>query len=170
MLKYKVGNLVSAALVGEVHATIDQRNCQGVMRSGIAKELAERIPGLEQNDKDFCLTLSRNPQGAFGLYSSYKYNNVEFFGVYGQLLPSREGRQTNYGALASGLCHVRNWLYESIAGYSKDTKIGIPKIGCGVAKGDWIVVSELVEFIFKDFDVTVYVLDEKEIPPGATRV
>jgi hypothetical protein len=37
-------------------------------------------------------------------------------------------------------------------------KIGFPKIGCGLAGGDWKVVSQIIETIFDGFDVTIYEL------------
>lgn len=168
-MKYKVGNLVSAALAGEVMVVLDQRNTQACMRSGIAKELAERVPGLELQDSKWCKHFNRDPKLILGSYSRFDYKDCSFYGLYGQAYPSTNGRQTNYGALFEAMVNIGNEMCEWNLPPSM-IKIGIPKIGCGVAKGDWSVVSEVLEFIFRDFDVTVYVLNEKEIPPGATRV
>ena len=33
--------------------------------------------------------------------------------------------------------------------------IGFPKIGCGLAGGNWGIVLPKIEEIFKDFDVTI---------------
>jgi O-acetyl-ADP-ribose deacetylase (regulator of RNase III) len=37
--------------------------------------------------------------------------------------------------------------------------IGIPKIGCGLAGGDWDLVRTILDDVFIDYDVTVFVLE-----------
>jgi len=43
-------------------------------------------------------------------------------------------------------------------------KVGLPKIGAGLGGGDWSIISKIIEEELGEFDVTIYVLDEKEIP------
>jgi O-acetyl-ADP-ribose deacetylase (regulator of RNase III) len=38
-------------------------------------------------------------------------------------------------------------------------KIGFPKLGCGLAGGDWNFVSEIIKEVFYDQEVFVYELD-----------
>jgi hypothetical protein len=36
--------------------------------------------------------------------------------------------------------------------------INIPKIGCGLAGGSWDIVSDIIDDVFKDKEITVYTL------------
>jgi hypothetical protein len=59
----------------------------------------------------------------------------------------------NYGALASCLVKFRDC--------DTKTRVGIPYGMCsGLAGGDWEIVLELITFILKDFDVTIYELGD----------
>jgi hypothetical protein len=61
-------------------------------------------------------------------------------------------RHLNYGALATCL--------QKVSHLNKTLRIGLPyKMGAERAGGDWDVVLELVAFILKDFDITVYELE-----------
>lgn len=61
-----------------------------------------------------------------------------------------------YWALAQCLITVGEWCEMN------DThSIHAPRIGCGLAGGDWSVVEPLIEFYLKDCDVYVYDLPEK---------
>lgn len=42
----------------------------------------------------------------------------------------------------------------------KGKHIGLPKIGCGLAKGNWELVSELIQYELFDCDVTVVIYDK----------
>jgi len=37
--------------------------------------------------------------------------------------------------------------------------VGVPKIGCGLAGGDWSIVKGILDEVFSDYDVTVFVQD-----------
>ena len=41
-----------------------------------------------------------------------------------------------------------------------DQTIAIPKIGCGLAGGDWEKVKVIIEDVFSEYDVVVYSLEE----------
>ena len=43
-------------------------------------------------------------------------------------------------------------------------RIGFPRIGAGLGGGDWKVIEAMIKSIFHDEDVTIYVLNEKDIP------
>jgi len=40
-------------------------------------------------------------------------------------------------------------------------KIGIPKIGSGLGGGDWDIIENIVNKVFVDTDIYVYILKEK---------
>lgn len=53
--------------------------------------------------------------------------------------------------------------FETIKEYAKGTNLSIAipyKIGCGIANGDWDIVSKIIDKVFGD-SIVVYKLDEK---------
>lgn len=162
MLKYKVGNLILAALGGEVDAILHCANCQCTMKSGFARELVHEMQMAKWADDN---TSILTPEEKLGTFSHVYTRAVHVFNLYGQLDYGTNQRQVNYGALAEAMTRAKLWLLEN---EDKYVKIGIPMLGAGLAGGDWGIISELAEHIFKDFDVTVYVLDEKHIPVSNT--
>ena len=77
-----------------------------------------------------------------------------------------------YGALMACTMKLKEWIghLEAVKiGLDKkyfpfDTTIHMPRIGCGLAGGDWNIVSEIVEATLGwYFDVFVYDLPEKEV-------
>jgi O-acetyl-ADP-ribose deacetylase (regulator of RNase III) len=41
---------------------------------------------------------------------------------------------------------------------SSNLSIAIPKIGAGLAGGDWKIIGPILDEVFSDYDVTVYEL------------
>lgn len=150
MLKYVEGDAVKAVMTGETTHLLQITNCMGSMGSGIAFQIKSQIPdaykaykqlerdrGLKLGDVSYCHV--RNGMGCvFNLNGQYEYG--------------RNKRQLNYGALAQCLNHLDAYLDTG------DT-IAVPYLmGCDRAGGDWEVVSEMLEFLLKDFEVVVYKL------------
>lgn len=72
-------------------------------------------------------------------------------------LPSQSKRVViDYPALNSALEFVAN------AANNKNASIHMPRIGCGIAGGDWEIVESIIESTCKDLDVYVY-----DLPPRA---
>jgi len=59
----------------------------------------------------------------------------------------------SYNALKTALYGLKE--YCEGWGY---TEIAMPKIGCGLAGGDWDIVKSIIENIFEDITVKVYYL------------
>ena len=130
MIKVIKGNLVSAVLNSEVDMMMHVCNCQGVMGSGIAKEVKERTPEAYKAYKNSSLQLGGYSRVArvVNLYAQDNYG-------YGK-------RHLNYGALSVALTGVFDDLdEEGFAG-----TIGVPyKMGSDRAGGDWTIVLEILE-------------------------
>lgn len=147
-----------ASLKGEVDAIIHCANCHCTMGSGVAKAIVHEMPMVKWCDDETC---SITPEDKLGTFSHVYTRGVHVYNAYGQLDYHPYKRQVNYGALAESLTRIKLDLLQN---EDQFIKIGIPLIGAGLAGGDWSIISELVAHIFKDFDITVYVLDEKLIP------
>lgn len=153
-LKYKKGCLIAALKNHEVEAIAHQANCFHTMKSGIAPQIVKawhsvRLADLETNygDKDKMGSASR----------AFTQDGL-VFNIYGQYHWSRKcvDYGTSYKHLGLGLRHVR-----LLMDVSKAKSLGLPRIGCGLAGGDWGVVERLIKDAFEDSDieVTVYELE-----------
>ena len=149
MVKYVKGDLLDSDCAYICH----QVNCQGRMRSGIAKQIRERWP-LVYDKYEFRCGLSA-PEELLGTIDVVNVDNHKIVNIFGQLEYGYDGKQyTDYDAFRRALT-VFSYLPP------KGASIGFPKnIGCGLGGGDWIVISAMIEEILgKDFDVYIY---EKE--------
>lgn len=153
-IKYVKGDVIKAFKAGDINIFAHGVNCQGVMGSGIAKQVRRELPELYQvyidlvdvkDLGDISLHQYKNDQWAYNLYSQ------KFYGT--------DKRHLNYGALNKALLHMR-WqiLNEGYYPLSQLT-VGLPKIGAGLGGGNWNVIEELIESSLEDFkDVFVYEL------------
>ena len=149
-IKFKKGNAVSALIDGEVDVLIHVCNNKSVMGSGIALEIKNRIP-------DAFVAYKQCPS-ALGT-CTFGWNKPDEDSIKGMVanMVAQNGygqgvRHLNYGALATCL--------QKVSHLTKTLRIGLPyKMGAERAGGDWDVVLELVAFILKDFDITVYELE-----------
>lgn len=134
-------------LKSDCNVIVHQVNCQGVMGSGIAKQIKETYPSVfEQYRKRYLSNGAKlgeidicNVGGdrmVVNLYSQDKY------------LP-RGVRHTNYEAFKDGLTELKKSI--SYWGSTNLFKIGFPyRIGCGLGGGDWKIVRRLIEEVFPD--------------------
>lgn len=123
-----------------------QVNCQGVMGSGIAKEIRERFPEVyetfrkQYNSKENKLgnidivDICNSKRFVVNMYSQDNY------------LP-RGIRHTDYEAFQSCLMKIKKFFNQK----RHDISIGFPyKIGCGLGGGDWNIIKDLIENTFRD--------------------
>ena len=133
-----------------------QTNCQGVMGHGIALQVKERYPKVYNFYKK-CCELTKNKKKLLGtvLYVDTEDGKI-IANIFGQLNYG-EGLQTNYGKMAIAFNSVHDYAKE------ENLSVAIPyKIGCGLAHGDWNIVSKLIENIFDDIDCTIYKFERNE--------
>lgn len=166
MLKYKQGDLITAAKNGEVGIVAHCCNCFNAMNSGIARALAQAFPEVYEADqatvkgdinKTGTFTKTYNVGGLPGNITPTVYN------LYGQYNYGRSGLYLRYPSLGCALASMATEVRScnKILEYQGEPpeKVGMPKIGCGLAGGDWEIVSRMIEQIFEDIDVTIYTLD-----------
>ena len=157
MINYVKGNLLDSNCDYICH----QVNCQGVMNSGIARQIRERWPWVFTSYRAYyerCKNRGESPLGEiWGVAIDHANRDSQWvinmfaqetFGYYG-------GRFTSYDAFAACLTKMRDRL-------PKDKTIGFPKnIGCGLGGGNWKVISALIEEILgDDFEVYIYELED----------
>ena len=169
-MKYKVGNLITAAQTGVVNVIAHQCNCFCAMGAGIAPQIAKNFPEAEQAD-------NMTESGDFSKLgtNSYAYimtpdgEQLLIANMYGQKAPSTTQRATDYKALRSCFEELRDYLF-GIHTLSDRIDIGLPLIGCGLGGGEWPKVLEIIEDTLKSFNVTIYVLTAEEVTKAIQQV
>lgn len=157
MVVYKQGDVLSALKNGAVDVVIHQTNCQGVMGSGIARQVKQDFPDAYRVYKEQ-EAAGRLKLGNFSV-AKIKRDGLEdgcIINVNGQdEYSDRNKCNTNYAALGSVL-----WTLARTN--RSNAVIAMPKIGAGLGGGDWKIIEALIESAFHDQTVYVYTL---EIPP-----
>ena len=106
------------------------------MGAGIAKSIRDNFPAAYQAD----LKTKTGDKTKLGTYSlaSIEKNGYMFTIVngYTQYDFSGPGKLVDYGAIKELFARIKNDF--------ANKKIGYPKIGAGLAKGDWEVISDII--------------------------
>lgn len=145
MIHYVKGNLLDSNCDYICH----QVNCQGVMGSGIARQIRERWPEVYEEYKNLCDIwylddLLGGIQIAGHVVNMFSQDS---FGYDGR-------RYTSYDAFVECLLKFRNHI-------PVGSTIGFPKnIGCGLGGGNWQIISTMIEEILgKYYEVYIYEWD-----------
>jgi len=145
MITYVEGNLLHAPVDIMVHGC----NCFNTMKSGIAKQIARRYPMAAQVDSETI----KGSRDKLGTFTHVKYADIVVVNAYTQYDYGRDGKERfNYIAFR----HVLKKL-NSISPHN-DPTIGFPKIGAGLAGGDWDQIERIIEEELKDYKVYVYTM------------
>ena len=147
MIIYVKGNLLKSDCDVIAHGC----NCFCTMGSGIARQIRQKYPGAYQAD----LETINGDLKKLGAFSLFKSEDFDIYNLYTQYKYGSDKVHLVYAALELSLITMKyhlQWEYEN---YS-ELKIGFPKIGCGLAGGDWEKVSKIIENVFSDIDVYVY--------------
>ena len=145
------GDLIYLMRRGQIDVLIHGCNCQCTMGSGIAAQIRAYWPKVYQVDNDFThkgkwnklgtimpVTVE-NEIGETGFIIN-AYTQFEFGAT------ADGGRDVNYAAVSECFRRIRE--IPNIENLS----IGIPKIGAGLAGGDWDVIEEIIDFHLHDCD------------------
>ena len=166
MVKYKQGDLIQAAREGGVEVIAHCCNIYNTMGAGVALAIANAFPEAKEIDgathsgdaaKLGTYTKTYNIGGLPGNATPTVYN------LYGQAGYGGRARQVQYGYLFKALVAMAKDIRAAnkIRVYQgmKPEKIGIPKLGCGLAGGNWEIVEEILNNVCGDLDITVYCMD-----------
>ena len=141
-----------------------QVNCQGVMGSGVAKQVRDRYPSVYEAYKQWCKDLK--PQELLGRsqycsiqpFSMLEIENVNrelrgIINIFGQKDYGYNGKcYTDYDALKRAL----NSVHQFVKLFSTDLIIAFPyKFGCARGGGNWNTVYRMIEEEFDDITVLI---------------
>lgn len=149
------GNLLDLAEQGEFDVIIHGCNCRNNMGSGIAGQIATRFPEAFDVDK---LTIN----GDYNKMGNYTYiviptsdPNKSFIlvNLYTQFNPGKNSpgceQPLDYEALTVGLRKI----FRNFGG--SYPRIGLPWIGCGLARGSQEIVEQIIRKELSEMDVTI---------------
>lgn len=156
-MKEVKGNLISLAKEGQFDVIIHGANCFHTMGAGIAKSIKKEFPKAFEADKETNFG-DRNKLGTISLATFQINEEADFLTVinaYTQFGIRQHGYSSPIDYTA-----VDNCFYEiqKQFGY-KHLRFGIPKIGAGLAGGDWEVISRIIENYLGQEDLTLVVLE-----------
>jgi O-acetyl-ADP-ribose deacetylase (regulator of RNase III) len=147
MVHFAKGDLFKSDYKIFVHGV----NTRGAFGSGVAGIIANLYPWARES-----YMIKYKTEG-------WKLGNV-------QIVSQNEGRyiancatQDDYGY--ENVCHasypaIRECLTKvKEFAQSKGYTVAMPKIGAGLAGGDWTIIKAIIEDVFTDYDATVFYLD-----------
>ena len=129
-----------------------QVNCQGVMGSGVAKQVRERYP---KNYKGYCLMCKEfEPSELLGkVFCGEVRDKFIIANLFAQEKFGYDRKcYTDYTALRKCL--------QAVANSHKNKIIAIPYLmGCHRGGGDWNIVYKIIEEVFADSDCEVLICE-----------
>jgi hypothetical protein len=148
MVKNVDGNLLDS----KADVIFHQVNCQGVMGSGIAKQIREWCPSHYMDYKARCdnATSPRELLGKSVMTLYDRTRRLYICGIYGQLNYGREKTcYTDYGAVHHALITIRDAAIR--CELKESFRFAVPYgMCCGLAGGDWYIIEEILSEVFSE--------------------
>lgn len=150
-MKTVKGDLLRLTMRGDFDVLVHGCNCYHTMGAGIAKQIAETWPAALRADK----TSPYAEPDKLGHYTCCELVGVSnhlftVVNAYTQFFYSG-GMPVQYDAI--------EMAFEQIKIDFTGKRIAYPLIGCGLAGGDWGVVSEIIESELEGEDHTLVIFD-----------
>jgi len=146
-MKVTEGDLIKQAKEGRFDLIVHGCNCFCDMGAGIARGIKSQFPEAFEADQ----TTQKGSKEKLGTCSFAKIEregiNLIVVNAYTQFDYRGRGEKVDYGAVRSCM----KWIRENFRG----ERIGIPKIGAGLAGGDWQRISQIVDEELAEEDVTL---------------
>lgn len=130
------GDLIHLALAGRFDVIVHGCNCFCTMGAGIARLIRDNFPEAYQAD----LKTGMGDKEKLGTYTRATIERS------GKIFTIVNG-YTQYDFSGRGVLVDYDAVQKLFAGIKNDfthQRIGYPKIGAGLAKGDWEVISEII--------------------------
>lgn len=131
-------------------------NCQGAMGSGVAKALYSKFPNVRKAYMDYCRGARSvsEPRDLLGFVVRANCGDKDIFNCFTQEQYGYNGcKYVDYEAIHECFTKLNDIL--KVEDHI-EPKIAIPRIGCGLAGGNWDVVKILIDDAAPDIDVYVY--------------
>lgn len=146
--EYIKGDLVELYKRGESIA--HGCNCFHTMGAGVAKQIADYCKWAVAIDRE-TVHGDENKLGTFSMATRIHGpgdNEHHCFNLYTQYYP---GPHLDYPALVSCMIELNNWGKNKVF----PPVIYMPRIGCGIAGGDWNIVEQCINMFTPDLRVII---------------
>lgn len=132
-------------------------NCHSAFYNPLHQRVQEMIPELYEVDQQ---TRFMKPEKKLGSYTTYSFGDPsdEFpiaVNLYGQLNYGLGKRHINYAALTCSLLNACGFILDGVD-TRRVVRVCLPKIGSGLAGGDWEIIKEILEFCPNQIEFYVY--------------
>ena len=133
------GNILKFAYNGDLDVLVHGCNCFNTMGAGLAKSIKNKYPKAHAED----LTTIKGDKNKLGNYTAVieqnKYHNTFIIinGYTQYYYGNKFGTPVNYNAISQ--------LFKKIKINYPGLRITYPKIGCGLAGGDWNIISDIID-------------------------
>jgi O-acetyl-ADP-ribose deacetylase (regulator of RNase III) len=146
MMKVIKGDIISLAKEGNFDVIVHGCNCFCTMGRGIARDIRINFPNAAKSDK---LTQKgdKTKLGSFSFSAEFiNGHNLVVINAYTQYHWDGIGILANYAAIEK--------VFKEIKSRYSGSRIAYPKIGAGLARGDWNIISWIIETELKNEDHT----------------
>lgn len=144
------GNLISLAFQNRFEIIAHGCNCFHTMGAGIAATIRTKFPSAYEADLKTPYG-DRNKLGTFS-YAEIPDNNLIVANLYTQFrwgkTTRHETKNDRYTAISNALTNLKN--------FANGKPTGIPKIGAGLAGGDWNIIEQIIEEKFPEVTVVEF--------------
>lgn len=131
-------------------------NCHNAMGSGVAKTVRAIYPEVWRVDQK-TLWGDKNKLGSYTLWGGKHYyydQDITVINLYSQYKYGHTEVYADYDAIRKGL--------ETIEFVYRGASFAMPRIGAGLARGDWATIKKIIEEVFtgykKNESVRIYYL------------
>ena len=131
------GDLLKLALDGTFDVIVHGCNCQCTMGAGIAKAIKSTFPEAYDADKR-TTKADRSKMGTISFATVERdAHEITVVNGYTQFHWRGSGVLADYDAIRAVMAAVKSQF--------TGKRIGYPKIGAGLAKGDWDVIAHIID-------------------------
>lgn len=140
------GNILDTELKYIAHGV----NSQDVMGSGVAKVLFKKYPDVKKRYHEYCNVVEIERRLESVCSTQIQKDGKVIFNMFTQYNYGYDGkRYVNYAAIVQCLTKIVNQGTVKV--------LAIPRIGFGLAGGDWEIVKQLINDVTQDkLEVWVY--------------
>lgn len=135
------GDLIRLALDGVFDVVVHGCNCQCVMGAGVAKAIRTAFPAAFEADR----ATARGDRGKLGTFSSAQIASggrlITVVNAYTQFHWRGRKPLADYEAIRKVFGFIRSTF--------SGRRIGYPKIGAGLAGGDWPTIAAIIDDALK---------------------
>lgn len=130
------GDLIELAKAGKFDLIVQGCNCQCRMGRGIALTIKQQFPEAVAAD----MQTVAGDRAKLGTFTTAKIDrdgyNFTIVNGYTQFHWQGEGVLADYDAIRS--------VFRQVKAQFSGQRIGYPKLGAGLARGDWAIISQII--------------------------